>query len=324
MSEIGWGILGPGAIADRFASDLAQLTSARRVAVGSRSLKRAESFAAEHRFERAYGSYEAMAMDDEVDVVYVATPHPFHCVHSKLCLRAGKAVLCEKPMAVNQRQALDMVSCARQRGLFLMEAMWTRALPVMRQVRQWLREGRIGEARIVTADFGFRARWDPAGRLLSPALAGGALLDVGVYTIALASMVFGAVPTDVHALAHLGQTGVDEQTGMVLRYEGGGLALLACAIRTQTPQEARIVGTEGWIELPAFWRATSATLHTRVDDPVEITGPSGYRYEAIEVMDCLREGHRESTLIPLDESVATAGLMDRAREEIGLVYPFEQ
>jgi predicted dehydrogenase len=323
VDRIGWGILGPGVIAAKFAADLRQLDEARFVAVGSRSAERAAAFAQSYGFERACGSYVELVEDPDVDVVYVATPHPFHREHTLLCLRHNKAVLCEKPMAVNEAQVQEMVACARERGVFLMEAMWTRALPVMRQVKQWLDEARIGDVRMLTADFGFRTGWNPEGRLLNPNLAGGALLDVGVYTVALASMVFGLPPVEIQAAAHIGETGVDEQTAMILRYGDGGLALLSCAVRTNTPQGARIDGTEGSIDIPAFWRATSATLRVRGQGPKQASGSVGYHFEAAEAMACLRGGNVESDLMPLDESVAIARTMEHVREKIGLVYPMQ-
>jgi predicted dehydrogenase len=321
--QIGWGILGPGTIAIKFATDLKQLDDARLLAVGSRSQDRANAFAGKHGFERAYGSYAELAADPDVDVVYVATPNPFHLECTLLCLEHGKAVLCEKPMGVHAGQVAEMIASARKHKLFLMEAMWTRALPAIRQVQQWLEAGRIGQARMLTADFGFRSGWNPEGRLLNLAMAGGALLDVGVYTVALASMVFGTPPAEVRTLAHLGETGVDEQTGMLFRYGSGALALLSCAVRTNTPHMARIDGTEGTIEVPAFWHATQAKLREQGQEAVAFAGPSGYHYEAAEVMSCLRAGRMESDLMPLDESLAIARIMDQVRAEIGLVYPVD-
>jgi predicted dehydrogenase len=319
---IGWGILGAGRIAGRFASELKTLEEARLVAVGSRSADKSASFASEFGFERAYGSYAEMLADPAVDVVYVATPHNFHCEHTLLSLDAGKAVLCEKPFAVNAGETQRMISRARERGLFLMEAMWSRFNPVTVQVREWLAAGRIGEPRMLTADFGFRAAWNPETRLFSPHLAGGALLDVGVYVLALASMVFGR-PAQVQAAAHIGETGVDEQTAMVLKYDQGQLALLSCAVRTPSPHAARIEGTEGAIEIPAFWHATTARLTRPREEPVETTGTFGFRYEAAEVMACLRAGQTESQRMPLAETLAIVETMDRVREQIGLKYPFE-
>jgi len=323
VQAFGWGILGPGRIAGRFATDLRRLPEARRVAVGSRDLSRAQAFAAEHGFERAYGSYEALVNDPDVHAVYVATPHPFHAEHTILCLEHGKAVLCEKPLAVNARQAREMAACARANGVFLMEAMWSRFNPVMAEVRRWLSEGAIGEVRLVTADFGFRTAWNPQGRLLDLNLAGGALLDVGVYVASLASMVYGQQPQALSAAAHLGETGVDEQTAMLFHYPNGALAQLFCAIRTATIGEARLYGTEGHIAIPDFWRATQATLHRPGQEPQPIAGEAGYHFEAAEVMACLQTGQRESAIMPLDESVAILETMDQVRRLIGLKYPMD-
>lgn len=320
---IRWGILGPGSIAQRFATDLQQVSDAKLVAVGSRDGAKAAEFAAKYAAPRAYGSYGELLRDDEVDIIYVATPHTYHREHTLLCLDAGKAVLCEKPLAINAAQATEMVARAQRQGLFLMEAMWTRHLPVMAKVRQWLAEKRIGDVRMVTADFGFRATVNPEGRLFNPALAGGALLDVGVYTIALAQMVLGRTPAGIQASAELLETGVDGQTAMILRYDGGRLALLSCAVRTGTPQEARVYGTEGSISIPGFWHATSATLQAAGQESVQYSASAGYHYEAIEAGYCLRTGKHESAVMPWEDSVAVARTMDAVRQQIGLVYPME-
>ncbi len=319
----GWGILGAGRIATRFVTDLKKLSKARLVAVGSRTLDKACTFAAQYGVERAYGSYAEMLADPAVDIVYVATPHPFHLEHTLLCLNAGKAVLCEKPMEINAQRVSEMVETARRNKVFLMEAMWTRFLPVIVQVRRWIAEGRIGKVRMLSADFGFRAAWDPQGRLFNPALAGGALLDVGIYVVAFASMLFGT-PTQVHATAYLGETGVDEQTALLLRYADGQLALLACAVRTNTPHQALILGTEGRITVPNFWHATLATLDVNGQPTIKARGKSGYQFEAAEVMACLAAGQTESAIMPLDESIAIAQTLDQARAQIGLTYPMER
>ena len=321
---IGWGILGAGRIAKRFAADSKLLEDARLVAVGSRSLEKAQAFAGENGVERAYSSYVEMVQDPDVDAVYVATPHPFHKEHTLLSIDHGKAVLCEKPMEINGDRVAAMAQAAREKDVFLMEAMWTRFLPVVRQVQAWIAEGRIGEVRMLTVDFGFRARWNPENRLFVPALAGGALLDVGVYTIAFASMVYGgAVPARVQALAHIGETGVDEQTAMQFIYDGGALAQLSCAIRTLSPHNARIDGTEGAIEIPRFWHPTSAKLITPGNEQEVVMGEQGFHFEIAEAMRCIASGKIESDILPLDESIAIARTTDRVREQIGLVYPME-
>jgi predicted dehydrogenase len=322
-TRIRWGILGPGRIATRFATDLRNSSQAELVAVGSRSADRSAEFALQFGARKAYGSYAELAADPDVDAVYVATPHPFHCELTLLCLEHGKAVLCEKPMGINEREVCEMANRARQKKTLLMEAMWTRLLPVTLQVKQWLASQAIGDVRMVIGDFGFCTAWDPAGRWLNPSLAGGALLDVGVYTVAYASMVFGTPPAHVLASAHIGPSGVDEQTAMLFTYPGGALALLSCAVRTNTPQEVNIQGTEGSIHIPAFWHATSATLACPGHDPVQTFGSASYHYEAAEVMSCLQAGQAESLNMPLEESIAIAHTLEQVRTAIGLRYPME-
>lgn len=318
-----WGILGPGRIAHNFARDLQRLTDARLLAVGSRDAARAVEFAAQFGAPRAYGSYDELASDPDVEAIYVATPHPLHLETARLCLERGKAVLCEKPLTANLPQAEALVACARQHGAFLMEAMWTRFNPVTVQVRAWLAEGCIGRPRMVTADFGFRAVVDPAGRLFNPSLAGGALLDVGVYVVSFAQMVFGAAPTQVAAVAEVGDTGVDEQTALSLLYSDGGIASLSCAIRTSTPQIARIDGTDGSITMPSFWHASEATLERAGSEATLFRGDAGYHYEAAEVMACVRAGRLESATMPLDESLSVLATLDAARRLVGVRYPFD-
>lgn len=325
-NAIKWGILGPGAIAHKFAQGLKVLPDAELIAVGSRSKEKADQFANQYDIPHRYGSYEGLAKDDDVDVIYVATPHPFHKENSLLCLNHDKAVLCEKPFTINAKEAEEVINCARSRKIFLMEAMWTRFIPVMVKVREWLSSGAIGEIRMLTADFGFRTGWNPESRLLNPGLGGGALMDVGVYTLALASMVFAGPPNRITGMAHIGETGVDEQSSMILGYEKGQLAFLSCAVRTNTPQEARIIGTEGSIHIPGFWHAASATLYVSGKEAEHVEIPfegTGYNYEAAEVMKCLRQGKLESSIMPLDETLSIMKTADELRTQWGLRYPME-
>jgi dihydrodiol dehydrogenase / D-xylose 1-dehydrogenase (NADP) len=337
--EIGWGILGPGRIATLVTRGaLVHLDGVRRVAVGSREGGRAAEFAARFGFARSYGSYEELARDPDVEVVYVATPHAFHCEHTLLCLEQGKHVLCEKPMAINARQVREMAACARANGRLLVEAMFTRWVPAHHQVRQWIAEGRIGEVRLMWASSGFRAGPNPEDRLHVNALGGGALLDIGVYPVAFAHQVMG-VPEEIAAAGHIGPAGVDEHDGFVLRYAGGRLAMLSCAISQSPPNDAAIRGTEGMIRLDATWWAgpRTASLHVDRQEPVHFREtPADWLYEAAEfrdyekswmvadVMDCVREGRLESPLMPLDESIAIAETMDRVRAQVGLVYPADK
>jgi len=321
-----WGILGLGDIATKFATGLTGCPGACLLAVGSRTQDKADAFAHAQGAARAYGSYAALVADPDVDVVYVATPHTGHREAALLCLRAGKAVLCEKPITVNAGECAELIRCARRARVFLMEAMWTRFVPAMVQVRRWLAAGAVGDVRMVTADFGFRSAGDPLHRHLNPALAGGGLLDVGVYTLAMASMVLGR-PRDIIGRCHLGATGVDEQAAMLLTYAGGRLATLSCAVCTETPQEARILGTRGSIHIPKFWHAAEATLTTYADKQRVTYAPglkvNGYEYEAMEVGRCLRQGLLESPVMPLAESLAIQRQMDALRRQWGLRYPGE-
>ena len=328
MSDtIRWGILGTGAIAHKFADALAVVPDAGLAAVGSRARHTADAFGDEFAIPGRHDSYQALVADPEVDAIYVSSPHPMHHDHTLLCLNAGKPVLCEKPFALNAREAESMIRCARDGGLFLMEAMWTRYLPAIAQVRQWLADDAIGDVRMMMADFGFRANFNPEGRLFNPDLGGGALLDIGVYIVSLASMVYGEQPSRVAALADIGATGVDEQTTMAFRYGSGAMAALACAVRTDTPRDARIQGTRGNIHIPTpFYDTFTATLNVDGEEPVTARPDrveNGFKYEIEEAGRCLREGLLESPALPLDETLAIIRTLDAVRAEIGLKYPME-
>jgi predicted dehydrogenase len=324
--RIRWGILGTGKIAQKFVEGLAAVPDAELVAVGSRARPTAEAFGDTFGVPRRHASYRELAEDRDIDAVYIATPNPLHAQNSILCLEAGKAVLCEKPFAVNARQAEDAITTARHRRVFLMEAMWTRFLPVIAKVRGWISDGTLGEVRMVEVNYGYRTEVDPRGRVFNPALAGGSLLDVGVYGASFASMIFGPHPDEIRSTAHLGKTGVDEQAASVLRYPSGQLALLFSAVRTQTHDEARIYGTDGRIVVhPPFHAATRATLERddqqeTADCPLE---GNGFNYQIEEVDRQLREGQTESPVMPLDETLGIVRIMDRIRQQWGLKYPME-
>jgi predicted dehydrogenase len=326
VDKFRWGILSTGHIAKQFARGLKAVSDAELLAVGSRSQESADAFGNEFNVQRCYSSYEALVADPDVEAIYVGTPHPMHAENTLLCLEAGKAVICEKPITLNARQAAHVIQRARESRLFLMEAMWTRYLPAMVKVRELVGAGAIGEVRMVTADFGFRFQFDPKHRLLNPELGGGALLDVGIYPVSFASMLLGT-PNEISGYAHLGETGVDEQTAMVFKYAGGELALLSCAVRTETPQEAVIMGTNGMIKMArTWWKPERFTLAVEgkpeqaFDLPIE---GNGYNYEAMEVMRCVRSGLLESPTMPLDESLSIMQTMDAVRAPWGLVYPGE-
>ncbi len=322
---INWGILGPGNIANQFATGLQAVRGAKLLAVGSRSQEKADAFADKFSAPKRHASYEALAADPDVHVVYIATPHPAHKDAALLCLEHGKAVLCEKPFMVNAREAAEVIQSARAKDLFLMEAMWSRFFPGMVHVRKLLADGVIGEARMLQADFGFRAGVNPEGRLFSPALAGGGLLDVGVYPLSLASMIFGT-PTQVTGVAQMGETGVDEQAAISLLYNEGRIASLTTGVRINTPHEAVILGTDGSIKLHSpWWKPAALTINAGgKSDEVTIPYESvGMNYEAQEVVDCLRAGKTESAVMPLDETLSIMKTMDELRRQWGLKYPME-
>ncbi|MBW7992495.1 MAG: Gfo/Idh/MocA family oxidoreductase [Planctomycetes bacterium] len=327
-ATIRWGIIGTGFIAHQFARGLAVLNDARLVAVASRTKESAEKFGEEFGVEHRHVGAEQLAGNENVDVAYVATPNTMHKGNTLKCLNGGKAVLCEKPFCINASEAAEMVESAREKGLFLMEAMWTHCFPAMAKVREIINSGVIGEVRQVHSNFSFRCEWEPDGLLLNPDFGGGSLLDVGVYNIALAQMVYQREPTRISGMAHLGETGVDEQSSVTLGYDNGALAVLTSAIRTETRQEAAIYGTDGYIKIPhAFWKPERIIVKTSQDEEREFKFDrvgNGYNYEAAEVMRCLRNGCLESRILPLDTSVAIMRTMDTIRKQWGLVYPMEK
>ena len=321
-----WGILGAGGIAKKFSSGVQALADHELIAVGSRTQEKADQFADQFNIPHRHASYEALVADPEVDAIYVATPHPMHKENTLLCLVHGKHVLCEKPFTINAGEAKEIIDAARSRKLFLMEAMWTRFIPAVMEAKRLVDSGAIGEVRMINADFGYRAGFNPASRAFDPALGGGGLLDVGIYPLSLASMFLGR-PDRIASLAEIGQTGVDEQSAFVLGYPGGQLATLYTAVRTTTPQEAIIMGTDGMIRIhPPFWIPKKLTLTQPGKGAQEIEIPfeaNGYNYEAAEVAACVRAGKLESDVMPLDESLQLMETMDAIRAQWGMKYPME-
>ncbi|MFB9238965.1 Gfo/Idh/MocA family protein [Plantactinospora siamensis] len=318
-----WGILATGGIATAFVADLRRLPGAEIVAVGSRTAEAARAFADRHDIPRAYGSWAELAADDGVDVVYVATPHSAHHEAAMICLTAGRAVLCEKPMTLDAASSAELVRTARDRGVFLMEAMWMRCNPGVLRMVKLVADGAIGRLTSVTADFGVAGPFPPEHRMRAPELGGGALLDLGVYPISLAHLLLG-VPDQVRAWARLSAEGVDENTGVLLGYDSGALAALTCGITGATPVAATVTGTAGRIELPSpFYRPDRLVLHRGGAEPEEIpsglTG-GGYQYEAAEVQRCLAAGLVESPLVPHSATGEVMTLLDGIRDLIGVRY----
>ena len=321
-----WGIIATGNISRQFARGLAALPEAELLAVGSRSQKSADTFGEMFGVPRRYDSYEALIEDPDIEAVYIGAPHTAHAENSLRCIRNGKAVLCEKPFAINAAQAREVIDLARERRVFVMEAVWTRFLPLFVRLRDLLAQGVIGDVRLITADFGFRTRFNPKGRLFDPQLGGGALLDVGIYPLSLASLILGQ-PEQITGLANLGETGIDEDSAVLLRYPNGALAALTSAIRTNTPQVAVLNGTEGRITIHTrWWVGTHMTVEIYGKETAEMELPltgNGYNYEAAEVARCVRSGLLESEVMPLDETLAVMQMMDELRAQWGLKYPME-
>lgn len=314
MTEpLGWGLIGTGGIATTFAADLTFTDSGRAVAVGSRRLDSANRFADRLDIPNRHASYEALVHDPAVDVVYVATPHPLHHANALLALGAGKPVLVEKAFTMNAAEAEELVAAARSAGLFLMEAMWTRFLPHVAEIRRLLAEGALGEIVTVTADHGQWFGEDPSSRLFAPELGGGALLDLGVYPVSFASMVLGK-PERIVAVVDAAFTGVDGQTSMLFGYPSGAHAVLNCTLSAKSPTRAAIVGTDARIEIEGvFYAPTSFDLISRAGERTRFETAHegrGLWHEAEEVARCLREGLLESPLMPLDESVEIMRTMD--------------
>ncbi|MEU6600914.1 Gfo/Idh/MocA family protein [Streptomyces flaveolus] len=328
--SVRWGILATGGIAAAFAADLVDLPDADIVAVASRRRESAEAFAERFGVERAYGDWESLAADPDVDVVYVATPHTAHRAAAGLCLTAGRNVLCEKPFTLNLREAEELVTLAREHDRFLMEAMWMYCNPLVRRLKALVEDGAIGEVRTVHADFGLAGPFPAAHRLRDPALGGGALLDLGVYPVSFAQLLLGE-PDGIAANAVLSPEGVDLQTGAVLSWENGALASLHCSIVGGTPVTASVTGSRGRIDIPSgFFHPDRFVLHRDGRDPEEFAadpadGPrTSLRHEAAEVMRALRAGEKESPLVPLEGTLAVMRTLDAVRERIGVRYPGEE
>ena len=326
-----FGILATGGIAQAFARDLLLTPGAVISAVGSRSQESADAFAHEHTGHsgcRAHPSYAALAADPDVDVVYVATPHSMHLAGARLALEAGKHVLCEKPLTLNAAQAQEMVDLSRRHDRFLMEAMWMACHPLVRAVRDGVAAGRFGTPRSVHADIGFKVERPPTDRLLDPDLGGGVLLDMGVYPLTFAHLVLGEAQ-EVRAVADLDGRGVDRDVAIVGRYAGGAVAALTATMTSDSRRSAWVATDLGRIELDGtFHHPTGARWLPTDGDPeqIEPVGEligSGLGNEAAEVVRCVREGLRESPLVPHRQTLALMRQMDELRAQIGVRYPVE-
>lgn len=333
-----WAIIGPGAIARRFAAALPHVPDAGLRSVHGRDPVRAAAFAAACRDARGISPTVAHDLavileDPLIDAVYVATPHVSHGEFVRRCLAAGKPVLCEKPLVPTLAEGTAIVEMAARHKVFLMEAVWTRYLPVYQSVAGWLRSGSIGRVSSIRSSFCFEAPYDPQGRLYNPALAGGALLDLGVYCVSMTRWVIQQStgtcpePASIQATARFAPTGVDQRVSATLQFPGGISSQFTCGLDCESGNGLEILGEHGFIEVPSrFWEATAALLHRPGQPPEHVRAPfrgNGFEYEIEEAQRCIRAGLRESPRMTHADSLAALRWMDAIRREIGLRYPFE-
>lgn len=322
-----WGILGPGGIARAFTSDL-RTAGLDVAAVGSRRAEAAQAFAADFDIPHAHGSYEALVADPDVDIVYVATPHPMHAANALLALEAGKHVLVEKPFTLNAAEAAAVRDAAAARGLLAMEAMWSRYLPHMVRIREIVASGALGEIRALTVDHTQLLPSDPAHRLNALELGGGALLDLGVYPISFAWDILGE-PLSVVASARLGETGADTEVATIMAHQAGALSTSLSSSRAAGSNTASIIGTDARIDIDAVWYRPTSFRVVAPDDAVreEFTSPvegRGMQFQALAAERLLAEGRTDSDVLPLDETVAIMATLDEIRELVGVRYPGEE
>ncbi|XP_034647680.1 trans-1,2-dihydrobenzene-1,2-diol dehydrogenase [Trachemys scripta elegans] len=325
-----WGICSAGRISHDFLVALKTLpaTEHQAVAIAARDLSRAQEYAQKHGIPRAYGSYEELARDPDVDVVYVGVIHPEHLPVGRLFLGAGKPVLLEKPLGMNVAEVRELAQLARRRGVFLMEAFWTRFFPLSEQIRRLLTQGALGEVTLISVSVGHPMENIP--RLVEKKLGGGAVLDIGCYCVQFASMVFGGErPESIVASGFLHPSGVDETTSVILNYAGKRQAVLSCTMRIELPNEARICGTKGSIEVPAPWYApTTLIVNNQRHEcplpppaqPLNFSNGTGMRYEAQHVRHCLLQGLKESPIMSLAESELVASIVDEVRRQLGVTF----
>ncbi len=325
MKTIRWGIVGPGRIARKFAKAIKNVNGAKLVAVASRTKERGDAFAAEFDIPYVFSSYEEMALSHEIDAVYVATPHPFHKPCSLLFLNAKKHVLCEKPMCINADEARELCECAKENGVFLMEAMWTRFLPAVSEIKNLVATGMIGEIKAISADFCGNIERREDSKLFKNDLAGGSLLDVGIYALSIACFFLGYDVKTVNSYCQV-EGGVDTHAAVILGFENGETAISTSAITVQKPEVAYIYGSKGYIFIPDFYRAQKLIVNQNGIETV-IERPSigdGFEEEIIESCKCIAEGKTQSDIHPLSDTVKMLEIMDTVRRQNGIVYPQEK
>lgn len=311
--KIKWGIIGLGKIARQFASDMQFVSSGELVAVASRSLEKAEAFRQEYHAKISFGSYEEIVKSEDVEAIYIATPHHLHVELAKECIRHGKAVLCEKPIAVSPEEFQSLMDLQRETGVYLMEGLWSYFLPTIQKAKQWISQNQIGKILHLKADFGFPAPYNPEGRLFNPQLAGGAVFDIGIYPLAMATFFLGAHPESIQTWRHDAPTGVDDDLLMILEYEDQ-MAHLHCSFRGRLSNGLQIIGEKGTIEVPLFWQSRECFLKRDaevVEHFKDDRSSLGYNYEAQAVCEDLLAQKTESEMMPLAASMELQVLMSQ-------------
>lgn len=324
MKMIRWGILSTGTIAKNFAETAKQMADVTITAVASRSQKNADEFGWKYGIAHRYDSYEALAKDPDVDIVYVATPHSRHYEDVKLMIEHGKHVLCEKSFTVDAKEAESLFALAKEKGVFLMEAFWTKLCPIYREIERVIASGAIGEIRTVTAQYGYTTARE--ARKFDPALAGGTLLDIGVYAIGFACMMLGYQMDEIRSRLIMNSVGTDAYDAIYMR-RGDAFAQLTCAIGANIPLHGAVYGTRGYIDIPDFKNPQKATVFYDGRSPQVFTHVfevNGFEYEIREAMDCVRDGRTESALMTPEQTIAVMRIMDEIRIQNGLRFPFEQ
>ncbi len=313
-----WGIIGAAKIAEKFTEGLKELPNAVCYAIAARSEERAEAFRQKYGFEKAYGSYEAMLADPQVDIVYIATTNNLHFEHTMMSLEAGKAVLCEKPFASNISQVEQMIQKAKEKNIFLMEALWSRFLPTVQSFKQQMQGGSIGKPLLLEVDFGIQPPYDPQSRMFNPELGGGSIPDIGIYPLFTALYLFGK-PTSVQVASVSAPTGTDMTTSILLKHAGGKISVLTSSFAMRLETEAKLFGETGSLRLCRMFHIPTKLMIRKGDNeeqeiPVSLVG-NGYNYEAQEVMECLDRGETESQGMPLSFSLDLIRLLDEVCEK---------
>ena len=320
--DVRFGIVGLGSISNRFATVLQKMPGVKLTAVASREQARSDAFAQKYGAKKASDRYLDVITDSEVDVVYIGLTHNFHYEIAKLCLENHKAVLCEKPLVTTQKDAATLVDLARENKTLLMEALWTRCLPAFQKAKTWVSSGKIGEVKLITANFCFKANYNAERRLFNPQLAGGSLFDAGVYPIEFATGILNETPVSVTGLAQIGATGVDEAAAISLKFAGGALASLSCGFTVNAPRGVNIYGTKGHILVDECVGPKKCELFDEKGRRIERfadRATDGFVYQIRHCADLFRSGKLESDLIPLQDSLDCAAIFDDLRRQWGLI-----